>query len=254
MAERAGRVNLLTRAKRSLVRRQWRLNALRAISRALIPDYRVAWFQLDWLKDPWFNDFLDRFGERASFDTHRRWTVWQLLRLVHDVEGETAECGVYLGASSYLICAGSGGRTHHLFDSFEGLSAPAEHDDRKVWVAGDLSAGEAVVQENLAAYVAQCVFHKGWIPHRFADVADRAFAFVHVDVDLYQPTADSIAFFYPRLNGGGILLCDDYGFSTCPGATKAVDEFLADKPEKMIKLDSGGGFIIKGVASPIPAP
>ena len=58
----------------------------------------------------------------------------------------------------------------------------------------------------------------------------------------------SIAFFYPRLSKGGILLCDDYGFTSCPGATTAIDKFLSDKPEKMISLDSGGGFFIKGTA------
>jgi hypothetical protein len=48
---------------------------------------------------------------------------------------------------------------------------------------------------------------------------------------------------------GGIIVCDDYWFTTCPGATKAVDEFLADKPEKMLPLAQGGGFLIKGQAT-----
>ena len=34
---------------------------------------------------------------------------------------------------------------------------------------------------------------KGWIPTRFQEVADRHFAFVHIDVDLYEPTRDSLA-------------------------------------------------------------
>ncbi|HEX3704868.1 MAG TPA: TylF/MycF/NovP-related O-methyltransferase, partial [Vicinamibacterales bacterium] len=49
---------------------------------------------------------------------------------------------------------------------------------------------------------------------------------LHIDVDLYEPTRDSIAFLYERMNPGGIVVCDDYGFMTCPGATKAIDEFL----------------------------
>jgi hypothetical protein len=73
-----------------------------------------------------------------------------------------------------------------------------------------------------------------------------------VDVDLYEPTRDSIRFFYDRLNPGGILVCDDYLFMTCPGATEAIDEFLADKPEKMLGLPGGGGFFIKGCATALP--
>jgi predicted O-methyltransferase YrrM len=71
---------------------------------------------------------------------------------------------------------------------------------------------------------------------------------VHIDVDLYNPTKDSLEFFCPRLRPGGIIVCDDYGFSSCPGATAACNEFLADKPEKMIGLSDGGGFLFKGIS------
>ena len=30
------------------------------------------------------------------------------------------------------------------------------------------------------------------------------------------------------------MLFDDYGFATCPGARRAIDEFFADKPEPII--------------------
>jgi hypothetical protein len=97
--------------------------------------------------------------------------------------------------------------------------------------------------------------YKGWIPSRFDDVRGRRFSFLHIDVDLYEPTLDSMTFFYPRINRGGIVVCDDYGFNTCPGVTKAIDEFLRDKPEKMVSLPDGGGFLLKGcVTSPERTP
>ena len=128
------------------------------------------------------------------------------------------------------------------------MSEPGPADGTH-WSRGDLAAGEEVVRLNLERFAERLRFHPGWIPERFADVADRSFAFVHVDVDLRQPTLDSLEFFYPRLSPGGILLCDDYGCTTCPGATAAIDAFLQDKPEKMIALDAGGGFIIKGTTT-----
>lgn len=239
-----------------------RLAALKSVSRHLMGDYRMTWHQLDWWYDPDFNEYLRRFGETDGFNVHRKWMLWQLLRLTAHVEGDTAECGVFEGASSWLICganrASSRNRKHHLFDSFEGLSSP-EAEDGAHWKAGDLARGEALVAKKLQPFAEMLEFHKGWIPDRFDDVADRRFSFVHVDVDLYQPTSASIRFFYERLNPGGVLLCDDYAFTTCPGATKAIDEFLADKPEKMLSLDAGGGFFIKGVhagpaLSPIQSP
>jgi hypothetical protein len=230
------------------------LFSLLLIANRLIPEYRLTWPHMEWWHDSEFNAYLERFRERRRFNTHRRWMVWQLLRLTRDVPGDTAECGVFQGAGSWLICAATrgSGRMHHLFDSFEGLSEPAA-EDGTYWTAGDLTAGEELVREKLAPFADQLVFHKGWIPERFADVADKTFSFVHIDVDLAQPTLDSMEFFYPRLAPGGILVCDDYRLITCPGATKAVDSFLADKPEKMLSLDAGSGFIIKGVATAEPA-
>jgi hypothetical protein len=231
-----------------------RLFALKSIADRLIHDFRLSWHQMEWWGDPDFNAFLDRFGERRGFNTHRRWMLWQLLRLIRDVPGDTAECGVFEGSSSWLICAAiqSSGRTHHLFDSFEGLSSPGPQDG-SYWKQHDLAANERAVAQNLAHFAGFLEFHKGWIPERFSDVERQTFSFVHVDVDLYQPTLDSVAFFYPRLSPGAILLCDDYACTTCPGATEAIDSFLADKPEKMLRLDAGGGFFIRGVGTAPPA-
>jgi hypothetical protein len=235
--------------------RDRRLFALKMIANRLIPDLRMSWPHMEWWDDADFNAYLERFGERQGFNTHRKWMLWQLLRLTAKVEGDTAECGVFAGASSWLICAANRGtgRTHHLFDSFEGLSSPGARDG-SYWQAGHLAAGEDLVSANLAPFADSIALHKGWIPDRFGDVEGRIFSFVHVDVDLYQPTLDSVAFFYPRLSPGAILLCDDYGFTSCPGATEAVEGFLADKPEKMLALDAGGGFFIKGAEVAPPRP
>jgi hypothetical protein len=222
------------------------LRMLASLGRWLVPRYRFTWSELTWFDDPWLSRLLQRFGEAGAFNAHRRLMVRELLRLTAGVAGDTAECGVYQGCGSYIILHGTvaTSRLHHAFDSFEGLSQPGDRDGTH-WRQGDLSVSEQTVRANLAEF-AHARFYKGLIPSRFHEVADRTFSFVHVDVDLHQPTLESVRFFYPRLAPGGILLCDDYGFTTCPGATSAVDEFLADKPEKMVALASGAGFLIKG--------
>ena len=60
-----------------------------------------------------------------------------------------------------------------------------------------------------------------------------------------QPTRDSIEFFWPRINPGGILLLDDYGFFICPGARKAADDFFKGRPEPILEIPTGQGLIIK---------
>lgn len=103
------------------------------------------------------------------------------------------------------------------------------------------------MHRNLAEFGGSFRTYKGWVPERFHEVEDRRFSFVHIDVDLYEPTRASLEFFHPRMNPGGIIVCDDYNFTSCPGASSAVDDFLAALPEKMVGLSGGSGFLIKGV-------
>lgn len=236
--------------KRGSTKAQFRL--LTEVGRRVLPEYRFSWPYMDWWGEKAFNQYLERFGELGHFNTDRRLMMYQLMRLIDDVPGDTVECGTLEGAGSYLILAMNKQsrkheRWHHVFDSFEGLSIPGDTDGEH-WSAGDLSVSEDTVRGNLSVSD-RFTLHKGWIPTRFDEVNERRFAFVHIDVDLYQPTLDSIAYFYPRLSDGGIILCDDYGSGLCPGATKAVDEFLADKPEKMLYMSCGSGFMIKNTAT-----
>ncbi len=228
-----------------------KIAALATFGRFLFADYRFSWPQMAWWKDRDFNDYLARFDELKGYNTHRKWMLYQLLRLIERIPGDTAECGVWRGASSFLICKSNEknrehSRVHYCFDSFEGLSDPGS-EDGSYWQEGNLTADESEVEEALAEF-ANVVLCKGWIPARFDEFKDLRFAFVHVDVDLREPTMHSINFFYERLNPGGVFLCDDYGFTTCPGATAVIDEFLENKPEQMLALDNGGGFFIKGTA------
>lgn len=227
-----------------------RFDQLAQISGVITPEYRFKWPQVSWWKTRWFSSYLAQFEEEKSFNSDRRWMVYQLMRLVSGVSGDTAECGVYKGAASWLICKANQEsgceRTHYVFDSFMGLSKPVPIDGAH-WQEGDLNATMAETRNNLLEYD-RLVFLEGWIPSRFNEVASKRFSFVHIDVDLYEPTSQSIEFFYERLAPGGIMLCDDYGFDTCPGATKAMDDFFSIRPETVVSLCSGGGFIIK--ASP----
>ncbi len=60
--------------------------------------------------------------------------------------------------------------------------------------------------------------YKGWVLDRFNDVADKRFSFVHIDLDLYKPIAETLDFFTPRMLENGIIELDDYGSSEFPGA------------------------------------
>ncbi len=46
------------------------------------------------------------------------------------------------------------------------------------------------------------------------------------------------------------MLFDDYGFSTCPSAKLAADEFLAGESEELLLLPTGQMFVIMSKKDP----
>jgi hypothetical protein len=181
------------------------------------------------------------------------------------LEADVVECGCFRGHTSYVIASvlqarNFGGR-FHIFDSFEGLSDVVDKDLQPIAngpgakelqrlytpsAGGRLFGGDlARVQRNLGEFDF-IDYYKGWIPERFAEVADKTFSFVHLDVDLYEPTLEGLKFFWPRLVDGGAIVVDDYGLNSWPGCTRATDEFLADmRPTLVLNTPAGGLVIIK---------
>lgn len=228
-------------------RKDQRYYAMERLANMFNPHFRFTEAGQLWRDDKALEENYLNLGEDNFHAIDRKYTVSQFLQLVKNISGDMAECGVYKGATAWFICSfiqqHALNRTLHVFDSFEGLSKP-KSEDGEYWKAGNLATDEATCRQNLSSFDF-VKYYKGWIPDRFTEVESTRFSFVHIDVDLYQPTLDAVSFFYERLNKGGIMICDDYGFTTCPGAKKAMDDFFADKAEAVIMLTTGQGFIIK---------
>ncbi len=134
-----------------------------------------------------------------------------------------AEFGVMEGGSLDLLSKLHPDRKIYGIDSFQGLPAPGPADTYHV--EGDFAlTGEQFDKMLLHFSDSNVVILKGFSPLVFDHIAGEQFAFVHTDVDLYQSVKDALDFFYPRLVEGGMMLFDDYGFETTPGAKKALDE------------------------------
>jgi len=223
-----------------------RFQAAEALAAAVYPKYKFSEYGRIFLEDEEFLRYYMRFMDVDNWHSlDRKYTLDQLLKQSLHLNGDIAECGVWKGDSAYLMCQAhrNSGRVVHLFDSFEGLSNPDSRDGN-YWVAGALSSPEQVLRDTLSGF-GNYRAYKGWIPERFGEVADKTFSFVHVDVDLYQPTFQSLSFFYGRIEPEGMILMDDYGFNSCPGAKRAADEFFSDKPEQIMMLSTGQAFVVK---------
>jgi len=177
---------------------------------------------------------------------------------------DIAEFGCWRGHSTLILANlmqqhrhPTDGARFHVFDSFEGLSPFGPNDKSKERKAEDMDPRKyATPMSKLADLLSVLSFvelHKGWIPEVFMDLPDSigdpdksVLAFANIDVNLYEPTRDSLAFAYARMPRGGVIFFDDYGYKTCPGATMAIDEFIADHDHAMfVALPFGSAFLVR---------
>lgn len=176
----------------------------------------------------------------------------EYFRYARKLGGAWAECGVYTGVSAAALCLAAraenpafDGAGLHLVDSFEGLSERSEEDRAPgaVAVKGNFAASMHTARTALADFPA-VAFHKGWIPEVLNELPEQRWAFVHVDVDLYKPTLAALEYFEPRLVRGGIIVCDDYGAPTFPGARRAWDAYCGRRNLPFVVLPTGQAVLL----------
>lgn len=198
-----------------------------------------------WEEDCVFLSAWEEVRQRSLLRAESAFELYQWARHVEQLAGEVAELGVYRGGSARLLAivtAGTGKRIH-LFDTFVGLPKPTPGLD--IYQKGHF--GDVTCQE-VTAYlqdIPNVHVHPGRFPETARIIANVRFSFVHVDVDLYRSVRDACEFFYPRLNPGGVIVFDDYGFVKTPGAKLAVDEFFAGRPEKPCYLPTGQAVLVR---------
>jgi hypothetical protein len=181
----------------------------------------------------------------------------------HRVEGTIVECGVWRGGSMQAIALtlmenGDTTRDLHLFDTFQGMSEPTEHDVRvkdgrtaedlmeerdttaKIWAMSSLED----VQEGMAevAYPQDRIhYHVGKVEDTLPDQAPDRIALLRLDTDWYESTKHELQHLYDRLVPGGVLMIDDYGY--WDGSRRATDEWLEATGHPLLLIPMGSGRI-----------
>lgn len=183
------------------------------------------------------------------------------------VSGDFVECGVWRGGSSMMAAKtfkalGDLNRNFYLYDTYEGMSLPTEHDisiknekvleqwqkhqqeDTKILAKAALD----IVKQNMSrtAYPEQLIHYvKGKVEDTIPNTISEQIALLRLDTDWYESTKHELQHLYPRLISGGILIIDDYGH--WQGSRKAVDEYFMQLNffPYLHRLDYTGRLFIK---------
>jgi len=208
------------------------------------------------IKPEWyFNDSMfSRIWEQASAYTmtspERGYALYNAVKYIiqSDIPGNFVESGVWKGGSAMIMALtlvelNCTSRQIWLFDTFEGMPPPQEHDidlsgktaheqldaqsdnadESLVWAI----AGLKEVKRNLGSthYPMQNIhFVQGDVARTAPNTKTGPVALLRLDTDWYASTRAELDNFWHRLIKNGVLIIDDYGH--WQGAQKAVDEFF----------------------------
>lgn len=165
-----------------------------------------------------------------------------------NIGGSIAELGVYKGSTAKILKEIFPQRKLFLFDTFEGFEKKDfENESIKKSSSNNFDDSSLEQVKNYLQDSENIVFCKGYFPDTSTLVPEEErFALVHLDADLYNPIKAGLEFFYPRTVHHGMIVIHDYSSGAWPGVKRAVDEFLEDKLEGLIRIpDKSGTVVIK---------
>ena len=182
---------------------------------------------LSFYKDKEIVDLIKEIKKEVDFAfyPYEAFMIYSIVKTQTSLEGDLAEVGVYQGGSAKLICEVKKDKELYLFDTFTGLPEVSDDDTHfgeKHWYDNEFSNTSVESIKKLLNKYENVNIIKGIFPESGQEIIDKKFCFVHLDVDLYKSTLESLRFFFPKMIQGGIILIHDYHSD---GIQKAFREF-----------------------------
>jgi O-methyltransferase len=182
-----------------------------------------------WMSDESFLHIWRTASQKTLTDIFRSYELYECVREVATIPGDILEVGVWRGGTGAVLAAAAQKWKPNakvwLCDTFSGVVKAGEYDN--LYRGGEHAdaSQEAVASLMTRLQLTNTSILTGIFPEETAmALVDTRIALCHIDVDVYQSAADIVAWLKPRMSSGSMLVFDDYGFSSCKGITKFVDE------------------------------
>jgi len=203
-----------------------------------------------WYSDPEFSQVFMAIHKNTMVDMYRLYELWSIAKQLAGVEGCFLEVGACRGGTGALLAHvaanSSPSRQVYLADTFKGVvkTGPMDTD----YVDGHHSETSIEIVKDLLASMnlTNTTVLEGIFPEdTAAQVTSDKIALLHSDVDVYQSTKDVVEWALPRLSVGGVIIFDDYGFYSCEGVTRYVNELRAHENLFFVHNLNGHAVLIK---------
>jgi O-methyltransferase len=231
----------------------------RLISTAALPDlkYEAIYSQsayAPWRADAEFGDALTEVRRHTLVDEYRCWELWSLVSQTRNLpEGDILEVGVWRGGTGCLMARRNlldgGNSVIHLCDTFAGVVKAGSLDSGYVGGEHADTTIEEVLSLAKRMNLPNVRVHKGMFPDDTSYAIEQSqLRLCHIDVDVYESASETFAWAWPRLVVGGIVVFDDYGFYSCSGITRFVNQMIG-QPDRLVIYNNNGHALVVKLAS-----
>jgi O-methyltransferase len=205
-----------------------------------------------WLADSEFSKIYLEIKSHTLVDIFRCYELWELTEHIHNLNSNAAfiEVGVWKGGTAGIIAKklsllGSN-VAFFLADTFEGV-VKATDKDSTYNGSEHADTSQEIVENLLSNKYHKYTILKGIFPDDTSHLIDDTiqFGFCHIDVDVYESSKDIVDWIWSRMIKGGVLVFDDYGFHTCDGVTKYVNEQKNKSDRVIVHNLNGHALMIK---------
>jgi len=173
---------------------------------------------------------------------------YELYKKIISLPGDVVECGVFKGISLTRILTfremleNCNSRKIYGFDVFGKFPKPKNQGDKSFLKRWEKSAGDGIDVKELNDILLDKKFSnfelvkgdvKKTIPNYFKKNKNFKISFLHLDMDVFEPTKFALDHLFNKVSKNGIILIDDY--NNVRGATKAIKLFLKNKASLRIQ-------------------
>jgi O-methyltransferase len=219
--------------------------------------------------DAEFCEIYERCRPFTMTSAERMYALYKAVEYVMRarIPGDFVECGVWRGGSGMIVALsllkwGVRDRVIHLYDTYEGMSAPSQRDKdvhggdaqqmfekiRRSDATGWCSAGLEEVRRNVLSSgypEANIIFVEGKVEETLPARCPRSISLLRLDTDWYESTYHELVHLYPLLQSGGVLILDDYGH--WQGAREATERYFSENSIALLlnRIDYTGRVAVK---------
>lgn len=204
-----------------------------------------------WRDDIVFNDFQVKIKDFTLVDLNKQYLAFSYVKQICklNVKGDYLEIGVWRGGLSALIGMtfkkySDINRELYLADTYSGMPKTVVEDN--FYKGGELSDTSL---ETVAGLMKSCGLTnahllKGYFPDDTKHmVRAESLALVHIDVDIYESAKNAFMWAWPKVAINGMIVFDDYGYSSTEGVTNFVDDYVSSLPDAIVIFNMGGQAI-----------